>query len=51
MIRIRRLPAGDKRRILDQISLLADRHFARRVRRPFVTAMYTSRRPGRNALL
>jgi SAM-dependent methyltransferase len=45
MIRIRRLPAGDQRRILDQISLLADHEFAGRVRRPFITAMYTGRRP------
>jgi SAM-dependent methyltransferase len=49
MIRIRRLPAGDQRRILDQICLLADDNFAGRVRRPFVTAMYTGRRPDRNA--
>jgi SAM-dependent methyltransferase len=49
MIRIRRLPAGDQRRILDQISMLADRDFAGRVKRPFITAMYTGRRPDRNA--
>jgi SAM-dependent methyltransferase len=49
MIRIRRLPAGDQRRILDQISLLADHDFAGRVQRPFITAMYTGRRPDRNA--
>jgi hypothetical protein len=48
MIRIRRLPAGDQRRILHQISLLADHDFAGRVRRPFMTAMYTGRRPDRN---
>jgi SAM-dependent methyltransferase len=46
MIRIRRLPAGDQRHILDQISTLADHDFAGRVRRPFITAMYTGRRPG-----
>jgi SAM-dependent methyltransferase len=45
MIRIRRLPAGDQRRILDQISLLADHDFAGQVRRPFITAMYTGLRP------
>jgi len=45
MIRIRRLPADDRRRILDQISLLADHDFAGRVLRPFITAMYTGRRP------
>jgi hypothetical protein len=49
MIRIRRLPAGDQRRILDQISLLADHDFAGRVRRPFITAMYTGCRPDRDA--
>ena len=46
MIRIRRLPPGDQRRILDQISQLADSDFGGRVRRPFVTALYTGRRPG-----
>jgi SAM-dependent methyltransferase len=45
MIRIRRLPADDQRRILDQISALADDDFAGQVQRPFVTAMYTGRRP------
>ena len=45
MIRIRRLPAGDRRRILDHISLLADHDFSGRVRRPFITVMYTGRRP------
>jgi SAM-dependent methyltransferase len=49
MIRIRRLPAGDQQRILDQISLLADNDFSGRVRRPFITAMYTGRRPDRIA--
>ncbi len=47
MIRIRRLPAGDRRRVLDQISLLAEDDFAGRVERPFITAMYTGRRPTR----
>jgi SAM-dependent methyltransferase len=45
MIRIRRLPADDQQRILDQISFLADQNFAGRVQRPFITAMYTGRRP------
>ncbi|HEV2259626.1 MAG TPA: methyltransferase domain-containing protein [Streptosporangiaceae bacterium] len=45
MIRIRRLPPGDQRRILNQISQLADGDFGGRVRRPFVTALYTGRRP------
>jgi SAM-dependent methyltransferase len=49
MIRIRRLSAASQRRILDEISWLADHDFAGRVRRPFVTAMYTGRRPDRNA--
>jgi hypothetical protein len=41
--------ADVRRRILDQISLLADHEFAGRVQRPFMTAMYTGRRPDRNA--
>lgn len=49
MIKIRRLPADGQRRILDQICLLADHDFAGWVHRPFVTAMYTGRRPDRNA--
>jgi hypothetical protein len=49
MIRIRRRPAGDQRRVLDQISMLADRDFAGRVQRPFITAMYTGRRPDPDA--
>jgi SAM-dependent methyltransferase len=49
MIQIRRLPADGQRRILDQICLLADHDFAGRVRRPFMTAMYTGRRPDQNA--
>jgi SAM-dependent methyltransferase len=49
MIRIRLLPADDQRRILDQISWLADHNFAGRVQRPFITAMYTGRRPDQNA--
>jgi len=49
MIRIRRLPAGDQRRIPDQISLLGDHDFADRVRRPLITAMYTGRRLDRDA--
>jgi hypothetical protein len=43
VIRIRRLPAGAQRRILDQISLLAGHDFAGRVQRPFITAVYTGR--------
>lgn len=49
MIRIRRLAVADQQRILDQISSLADNDFAGRVRRPFITAMYTGRRPDRDA--
>jgi hypothetical protein len=49
MIRVRRLPADGQRRILDQISLLADHDFAGQVQRPFMTAMYTGRRPDQNA--
>jgi SAM-dependent methyltransferase len=45
MIRIRRLPASDRIRILDRIFLLAENDFAGRVRRPFRTALYTGRRP------
>jgi SAM-dependent methyltransferase len=48
MIRIRRLAAGDQQRILDQISSVADHDFGGRVQRPFITAMYTGRRPDRN---
>jgi SAM-dependent methyltransferase len=44
MIRISRRPAEDRRRILDQISLVAE-DFGGRVRRPFRTALYTGRRP------
>jgi SAM-dependent methyltransferase len=47
MIRIRRLPPGDQRRILDQISRLSDDDFGGRVQRPFATALYTGRRPVR----
>jgi hypothetical protein len=49
MIRIRRLPADEQQGILDQICLLADHDFAGRVQRPFMTAMYTGRRPDQNA--
>jgi SAM-dependent methyltransferase len=45
MITIRILPADDQRRILDQIWQLAETSFAGRVQRPFVTALYTGRRP------
>jgi SAM-dependent methyltransferase len=45
MIRIRRRPAADRQRVLDQISQLADGDFGGRVRRPFLTVMYTGRRP------
>jgi SAM-dependent methyltransferase len=45
MIRIRRRPAADQQRLLDQISLLADRDFGGRVQRPFRTILYTGRRP------
>jgi SAM-dependent methyltransferase len=48
MIKIRRLPADDQQHILHQISRLADHDFAGRVQRPFMTAMYTGRRPDRN---
>ena len=44
-----RLPADGQRRILHQISLLADHDFAGRVQRPFMTAMYTGRLLDRNA--
>jgi len=45
MIRIRRRPAADRQRLLDQISLLADGDFGGRVQRPFRTILYTARRP------
>ena len=49
MIRIRRAARRRAQGILDQICLLADHDFAGRVQRPFMTAMYTGRRPDRNA--
>jgi len=48
MIRIRRLPDGEQRRILDQISSLAAHDFGGRVERPFMTPIYTGRRPDRD---
>ena len=45
MIRIRRRPAADRQRLLDEISLLADRDFGGLVQRPFRTILYTGRRP------
>lgn len=50
MIRIRRLPAADQQRILDQVWLLADNEFGGQVQRPFVTVVYTGRRPDGNRI-
>jgi SAM-dependent methyltransferase len=49
MMTIRRRPATDQQRILDQICLVADEDFNGRVQRPFITAMYTGRRPDQDA--
>jgi SAM-dependent methyltransferase len=45
MINIRRLPANNQRALLDTIEELAEAEFGGMVRRPFVTVMYTARRP------
>jgi SAM-dependent methyltransferase len=45
MINVRRIPASNQRALLDTIEELADTEFGGTVRRPFVTVMYTGRRP------
>lgn len=45
MIRVRSLPPAERRRTLDAVSAAAE-HRGGRARRPFVTVMYTGRRPG-----
>jgi SAM-dependent methyltransferase len=46
MINIRRLALGEQQQLLAHISTLADKEFGGTVRRPFVTVLYTGRRPG-----
>jgi hypothetical protein len=46
MIRIRRLGDDQRERLLDGVATIAARDFGRTVERPFVTAIYTARRPG-----
>ncbi|MGH9033559.1 MAG: class I SAM-dependent methyltransferase [Acidimicrobiia bacterium] len=45
MIRIRRLPLDERERLLDVIAAIAAQDFGGVVERPFVTAVYTARRP------
>ncbi|MGH8986706.1 MAG: class I SAM-dependent methyltransferase [Acidimicrobiia bacterium] len=45
MIRIRRRPAEERERLLDAIAAVAAHEFDGMVERPFVTAIYTARRP------
>jgi SAM-dependent methyltransferase len=45
MIRIRRLPAEEREPLLDAITAIAADEFAGVVERPFVTSIYTARRP------
>jgi hypothetical protein len=45
LIAVRRLPPRERQALLDHVSQLADEDFGGRVRRPFVTIMYTGRRP------
>jgi SAM-dependent methyltransferase len=45
MIRVRRRPPDERERLLDVIATIAAREFGGVVERPFVTAVYTARRP------
>jgi SAM-dependent methyltransferase len=45
MIRVRRLPPDERDRLLDAVSGIAAHDFGGVVERPFVTAVYTARRP------
>jgi SAM-dependent methyltransferase len=45
LIAVRRLPPDQQQQMLDEVSMLADEGFGGRVERPFVTVMYTGRRP------
>jgi hypothetical protein len=45
MIRIRRRPRDERERLLDIIATTAAQEFGGVVNRPFVTAVYTARRP------
>ena len=45
MIAIRRLPAEEGRRLLDHLQTVAEDRFGGLVERPFVTVLFTGRRP------
>jgi hypothetical protein len=45
MIGVRRLPPDERRSLLDAIARIAAQDFGCVVERPFVTAIYTARRP------
>jgi SAM-dependent methyltransferase len=45
MIRVRRLPSGEREELLDALEAIATADFGGIVERPFVTAIYTGRRP------
>jgi hypothetical protein len=45
MIGVRRLPPDEAQRLLDAITTIAAQEFGGVVERPFVTAIYTARRP------
>lgn len=46
MIQVRLRPEPERRLLLDGIQAIAERDFGGEVTRPFVTALYTGRRPG-----
>jgi hypothetical protein len=45
MIGVRRLPEDERQPLLDAITRIAAQDFSGVVQRPFVTAIYTARRP------
>jgi hypothetical protein len=45
MIRIRTRPPDERHQLLDAITAVADHEYGGVVERPFVTAVYTARRP------
>ena len=47
MITVRQLPEAQRSRVLDTLAGLVDDRFAGTVTRPFLTALYIGRRPGR----
>jgi SAM-dependent methyltransferase len=46
LIEVRRRPPAERRSLLDSIQAIAERDFGGEVTRPFVTVLYTGRRPG-----